>query len=328
MTAVTTELVVDEPKTPTLWAKLGAEAFGTFVLVFAILGSAIFASLLGAQISVAVAGGLALAAGIAAVGGISGGHFNPAVTLGLAVAGKTEWKDVLPYWAAQVIGGLVAALVLFVTVPSGLPTLTGATGNRDFFLSASNGFGENSQIGIASASYTPVEASLLTVAVIEIVATAILVGVILGVISKTGSKAVAPFAIGVVLAVLISVTAFFDNASINPARSTASALFGGDWALKQLWLFWVAPLVGGALAGLFYRAFTPVPAVAELSEDELALLLDDSDAEAAEVADEAAAVAADLADADDEVEIVEVIEVVEVDDDIPDNTVIPEPKKD
>lgn len=300
----------NSPKSYNLFARLGAEFVGTALLVFAIVGTALFGRLAAANggYFVAIAAGLALTAGIAAFGGISGGHFNPAVTLGVALAGRFSWRDVLPYWLSQVLGGLFGTLVLFVAIPQGLAPLMSVENNRAFMLDAANGFGQHSPLYTLTASYTPVEVSWLVAALVEVVATALLVGVILGVTSRAGNSAIAPFAIGATLAIGIIISAVFTNAALNPARATATAIFGGDWALSQLWLFWVAPLFGGALAGLIARAFTPaaptaaVVAVAAAPAAATWAETDDVDAAAAEeLAEEQAAEEALAADDDDTV---------------------------
>ncbi|WP_081829651.1 MIP/aquaporin family protein [Paraoerskovia marina] len=275
------EVVVEDTtatvESPSLLARLGAEAFGTFLLVLAICGVALYARFTnaGLTLSVALAGGLALVAGIAAVGHISGGHFNPAVTFGAAIAGRTSWADLLPYWAAQLVGGTLATLVLFATIPSsGLAILQqggviAEESKAALFQGVANGYGVHSPL--ASATQGAFSFELLAALLIEIVVTAILVGVILAVTRRSDSASFAPMAIGFTLAVMILIAAPVTNASVNPARSFAAAVFAGDWAWTQLWVFIVAPLAGGAIAALFYRAFTAVPVVQDdlLREDQV-----------------------------------------------------------
>lgn len=261
---------------PSLIARLGAEVFGTFFLVLAGLGVALYANSAFAPVgggsgalAVGLAFGIALIAGIGAVGHISGGHFNPAVTVGAAIGGRTPWRDVLPYWLAQLVGGAIAAAVLFVSVPSGLPALVSSgaqTTSKTFFSSLSNGYGPHSPIG--SASQGAVEYSLAIALLVEVIVTAVFVGVILGATDRRSNTKIAPVVIGLTLGVLILVALPVTNASLNPARSTASAIFSEGWALKQLWLFWVAPIVGAALAGLVYRAFAAEPVKDNLLEEE------------------------------------------------------------
>ncbi|WP_251153111.1 aquaporin [Cellulosimicrobium sp. Marseille-Q4280] len=264
---------------PGLLARLGAEVFGTFFLVLAIVGVAMWARFFNGNLvlSVAFAGGVALLAAIAAVGHVSGGHFNPAVTLGAAIGGRTAWRDVLPYWLAQVVGAVLAGLVLLATIPrSSLDvlqqnTLIDEATTAALFRTTANGFDAHSPLtSTFAAAGVEVTVGLAAALLVEVVATAVLVGVILGVTDNRTRSTIAPIAIGLALAALLLVAAPFTNASLNPARSTVSAVFGGDWALSQLWLFWVAPLLGAAIAGLFYRAFAFAPAQDDLlGEDQL-----------------------------------------------------------
>ncbi|WP_456787385.1 MIP family channel protein [Cellulomonas sp. P5_C5] len=264
---------------PSLVARLGAEAFGTFTLVLVGLGIALYAglpSIGGGTITVALGFGIAVLASAIAVGHISGGHFNPAVTIGAAIGGRTPWKDVLPYWLAQLVGGILAAAVLFISVPSKLPGLIDASGSattRSFFSSVSNGYAAHSPLSGISGGQ--VEFSLVSALLVEIVVTAVFVGVILGATDRRSANKQAPFAIGLSLAVLIIVAIPVTNASLNPARSTASAIFSDSWALSQLWLFWVAPIVGAALAGLVYRAFAAEPVEDNLLEEDDAYVTTD-----------------------------------------------------
>ncbi|RHA44108.1 aquaporin [Cellulomonas rhizosphaerae] len=261
---------------PSLIARLGSEVFGTFFLVLAGLGVALYANSAfatvgggGGPLAVALAFGIAVVAGASALGHVSGGHFNPAVTVGAAIAGRTAWRDVLPYWLAQLIGGAIAAAILFVSIPSALPALVsqGAqTTTKTFFSGVSNGYGAHSPIGTASQG--SVEFSLAIALLVEVVVTAVFVGIILGATDRRANNRIAPFAIGLALAVLILVAMPVTNASLNPARSTASAIFSDGWALKQLWLFWVAPIVGAALAGLVYRAFAAEPPKDDLMKED------------------------------------------------------------
>ncbi|BDZ41067.1 hypothetical protein GCM10025865_03660 [Paraoerskovia sediminicola] len=260
-------------------ARLGAEVFGTFFLVLAICGVALYSigGLGPGALGGALAGGLALMAGIAAVGHVSGGHFNPAVTLGAALAGRTRWLDVPLYWVAQLVGGAAATLVLFATIPSSaLPVLQQSALISDATKSAlmggvANGYAEHSPL--AGSTNRAFAFDLVSALLIEVVLTAVFVGVILAVTDKSVSTKLAPVAIGLTLTVVLLIAGPFTNGSVNPARSTAAAIFAGDWALSQLWLFWVAPLLGAAIAGLFYRVFTWRTPVQDdlLSENELAV---------------------------------------------------------
>lgn len=219
---------------------LVAEFLGTFWLVFGGCGSAVLAASfpeLGIGfVGVAFAFGLTVLTMAFAVGGISGGHFNPAVSLGLAVAGKFPAGRVVPYILAQVVGAIVAAGVLYVV----------ASGKAGFELGsfASNGYGEHSLGGY----------SLVSALVIEIVLTLFFVFIILGSTSSRVPAGFAPIAIGLALTLIHLISIPVTNTSVNPARSTGQALFVGGWALQQLWLFWVAPLIGGVLGGVVWKA--------------------------------------------------------------------------
>ncbi|MEP2978108.1 MAG: aquaporin Z [Lentilitoribacter sp.] len=221
--------------------KLAAEAFGTFWLVFGGCGSAVLAAgvpdLGIGFLGVSFAFGLTVLTMAYAVGGISGGHFNPAVSLGLAVAGKFEWKDLIPYVIAQVIGGILAAAILYLVV-SGKSDFAGVGGF------ASNGYGEHSPGGF----------SMMSALVIEIVLTAFFIIIILGATSKLAPAGFAPIAIGLGLTLIHLISIPVTNTSVNPARSTAVALFADGWAMQQLWLFWLAPLVGAVIGAILWKA--------------------------------------------------------------------------
>lgn len=219
--------------------KLSAEFFGTFWLVFGGCGSAVLAATfpeLGIGfVGVSLAFGLTVLTMAYAVGGISGGHFNPAVSLGLAVGGRFAWKELPQYWTAQVIGAFCAAGMLFV-IASGMPDW-----NPGGF--ASNGYGELSPGGYA------MQAALL----IEIVLTAGFLVVILGSTSPKVPGGFAPIAIGLALTLIHLISIPVTNTSVNPARSTGVAFYAETAAEGQLWLFWVAPLVGAAIGAVIYR---------------------------------------------------------------------------
>ena len=220
-------------------SKLMAESVGTFMLVSAVCGAALFTAAFpgnGAGIlGVALAVGLTVLAMAYAVGHVSGGHFNPAVTLGLWAAGKFQSKDVPLYIAAQVIGGACGALVFYLI----------AIGKADIVLGnfASNGYGSES----------PGNFSMVSVFLAEVVITALFLVVIVGATSPKAPAGFGPIAIGLALAVFHLMAIPVSNASLNPARSTATALFGGGTALAQLWLFWVAPILGGVIGGFLSR---------------------------------------------------------------------------
>jgi aquaporin Z len=174
-----------------------------------------------------------------AVGHVSGAHFNPAVTVGLAAAGRIGWNTVPGYIVAQVLGGVAAALVLYLIV-SGKADFAGVGGF------ASNGFGEHS----------PGKFSMMSALITEVVLTAMFLVVILGVTHKNAPAGFAPLAIGLALTLIHLISIPVTNTSVNPARSTAVALFAEPWALQQLWLFWVAPVVGGIIGALVHKAIS------------------------------------------------------------------------
>ncbi|MDT3251858.1 aquaporin Z [Serratia sp. root2] len=221
--------------------RLFAEFFGTFWLVFGGCGSAVLAAAF-PQLGIGFAG-VALAFGLTvvtmayAVGHISGGHFNPAVTVGLFAGGRFPAKDVIPYVIAQVIGGIAAAAVLYL-VASGKAGFDPTGGGF-----ASNGYGEHSPGGY----------SLQSAIVIELVLTAFFLIVIHGVTDKRAPAGFAPLAIGLTLTLIHLISIPVTNTSVNPARSTGVAIFQGTWALQQLWVFWLVPLIGGVVGGLIYR---------------------------------------------------------------------------
>jgi aquaporin Z len=220
--------------------KLLAEFLGTFWLVFGGVGSAVISAgfpKLGIGFTgVALAFGLTVLTGAYAFGPVSGGHFNPAVSLGLAAAGRFSWKELIPYWIVQLLGATFAAFVLLLV----------ARGSIDFSLAA--GFGANGYDEHSPGGYSW-QSGLL----IEIVLTAFFLLVILGVTEGRAPVGFAPIAIGLALTLIHLVDIPVTNASVNPARSTSQAVFVGGWALQQLWLFWVAPLLGGAIGGLIHR---------------------------------------------------------------------------
>jgi aquaporin Z len=224
----------------TMSKRLGAEFIGTFWLVFGGCGSAVLAAAfpeLGIGfVGVSLAFGLTVLTMAYAVGGISGGHFNPAVSLGLAVAGRFKMADLSLYVAAQVAGAVAAAALLYVI----------ASGKADFAAGgfASNGYGAHSPGGY----------SMMSAFVIEVVLTALFLVIILGATTKRVPAGFAPIAIGLALVLIHLISIPVTNTSVNPARSTGVALFAEPWALQQLWLFWVAPLIGGALGAVIHKA--------------------------------------------------------------------------
>jgi len=217
--------------------KIAAEVLGTFVLVLGGCGSAVLAGdVIGAQ-GVAIAFGLTVLVMAFAVGPISGGHFNPAVTIGLIVGKRFETKDAPYYIVAQVAGAILAGAVLYL-IASGLDGFDAADGF------AANGYDDHS----------PAEYSLIAGLVAEVVLTAVFLIVIMGATSKSASAGFAPIAIGLALTLIHLVSIPVTNTSVNPARSTGVALFVGEgWAIGQLWLFWVAPIVGAAGGAMIWR---------------------------------------------------------------------------
>lgn len=219
--------------------KFAAELVGTFWLVFGGCGSAVLAAAfpeLGIGFAgVAAAFGLTVLTMAYAVGGISGGHFNPAVSLGLAVAGRFAWKKVVSYWIAQVIGATIAGAALYVI----------ASGRSGF---APGGFASNGYGDLSPGGYS-MQAAFL----IEAILTAGFLIVILGSTSKLVPAGFAPIAIGLALTLIHLVSIPVTNTSVNPARSTGVALFAQTGAMGQLWLFWVAPLLGAALGGVIWK---------------------------------------------------------------------------
>ena len=218
----------------------GAEFFGTFWLVLGGCGSAVlaaaFPSLGIGFLGVALAFGLTVMTMAFAIGHISGCHLNPAVSVGLWAGGRFPGKQVVPYIIAQVLGAIVAGGILFLI----------ASGKAGFDVSAgfaSNGFGEHSPGGY----------SLLSALITEIVMTMMFLVIILGATDKRAPQGFAPIAIGLCLTLIHLISIPVTNTSVNPARSTGVALFAGGWALAQLWLFWIAPIVGGALGAAIYR---------------------------------------------------------------------------
>jgi aquaporin Z len=212
--------------------ELSAEFIGTFTLVTAVCGAALFSAPSAGLVAVAFAVGLSVLAMAYAVGPISGGHFNPAVTCGLVAAGRFSSSKAVSYIIAQVAGGVAAAAVFYVIL-QGAP----AAGKWNNFLAVSNTYGGSGF-------------SLVSVALIEIVITALFVLVIVSVTSPRAPAGFAPIAIGLALVLFHLVAIPVSNASLNPARSTATALFGGAAALQSLWLFWIAPILGGVIGGL------------------------------------------------------------------------------
>jgi aquaporin Z len=227
--------------------KLAAEAIGTFWLTFGGCGSAVIAAAFPSVgiglLGVSLAFGLTVLTMAYAIGHVSGCHLNPAVTIGLAAGGRFPGKDIAPYIVAQVIGAVIACAILYF-IASGAPGFDLAKGF------AANGYGEHS----------PGKYSLSAAFLSEVVMTMMFLFIIMGATHGKAPAGFAPLAIGLALVMIHLVSIPVTNTSVNPARSTGPALFVGGWALAQLWLFWVAPLIGGALGGVIYRWLSEEPA--------------------------------------------------------------------
>lgn len=231
---------IHKNKERSLLKRLFAEFIGTFWLVLGGCGSAVLAATFPevgiGLVGVSLAFGLSVLTMAYAVGSISGGHFNPAVSFGLWAGGRFPASDLVPYVVVQVLGATAAAAILYI-VASGAP---GFDVNAGF---AANGFGEHS----------PGNYSMQAALIIEVVLTFGFLIVILGATDHRAPAALAPLAIGLALTLIHLISIPVTNTSVNPARSTSQALFVGGWALQQLWLFWAAPIAGGIVAGLVYR---------------------------------------------------------------------------
>ncbi|MBO1268162.1 aquaporin Z [Arthrobacter cavernae] len=241
----------DVADAPALFRRLGAEVFGTFLLVFAGMGTVLFAAKFpGADatnplgvgfIGVSLALGLTVLAGAYAVGHISGAHFNPAVTVGVAIAGRLPWKDVPAYIGAQVVGAVLGSSLL-AAIAAGGPAGFFESARAGGF--ASNGYGEHSPGGFG----------LVSALLVEFILTAVFVLVILLVTDKAAVAGFAPLVIGLTLTLIHLASIPVTNTSVNPARSFATALYdGGGWAFGQLWVFIVAPIAGAALGAIVYK---------------------------------------------------------------------------
>lgn len=218
----------------TLAKRCLAESFGTFWLVLGGCGSAVLAASHIGILGVSIAFGLTVLTMAFAIGHISGCHLNPAVTIGLAVGRRFPKAEILPYIIAQVIGAIIAAAVIYA-IATGKPGFT----MGDF---AANGYGDHS----------PSKYSLAAALICEVVMTFVFLMIILGATDSRAPAGFAPIAIGLALALIHLISIPVTNTSVNPARSTSQALFVQGWAIEQLWLFWVAPIVGAVLAGLVY----------------------------------------------------------------------------
>lgn len=231
-----------------LLARVGAELVGTFAVVLATVTALLYVPLSGiGTLGVALAAGLTLAGMHAALAHVSGAHLNPAVSVASALTGRTAPLDATLYVVAQVLGGVVAALVALVTVPSGLPALLQAADAQAFLATTANGYGDGSPLSVLSSGQ--VTFGLVPALLVEVLGTAVVTAVVLG----TRPRGRSGLAVGLTYAAMLLVTIPVTNGGLNPARATAVALTtlgNGTTALGQLWLFWIAPLIGAAAAGL------------------------------------------------------------------------------
>ena len=232
-----------------LTKRLGAECLGTFSLVLGGCGAAVLAAAFPnfgiGFVGVALAFGLAQLTMCYTIGHISGAHINPAVTIGLATGGRFPWRDAVPYIIAQVVGAIIASAVLY-EIASGISSFSLAGGF------ASDGYGAHSPGGYAPHACF----------VCEVVMTFLFVFIILGATDRLAASGFAGVAIGLGLTLVHLISIPVTNTSVNPARSTGPALFAGGWAIHQLWLFWVAPIIGGLIAGIVYPRITEARASA------------------------------------------------------------------
>lgn len=226
--------------------RCAAEGIGTFWLTFAGCGSAVVAAAFPdvgiGLLGVSLAFGLSVLTMAYAIGHISGCHLNPAVTIGLAAGGRFPKQDIVPYVVSQVIGAVIAAAALYA-IATGSPTFDPAKGF------AANGYG----------AHSPGQYSMISGFIAEVVLTMMFLFIIMGATHGKAPVGFAPIAIGLGLTLIHLVGIPITNTSVNPARSTGPALFAGGWALAQLWMFWVAPLIGGAIGGILYRWLSEEP---------------------------------------------------------------------
>ncbi len=237
-------------QTHPLGTRVAIEALGSFFIVFAGLATALFSA---STSAVAFAYGLAMAAALVAFGHVSRGYFNPAFSFAMAVAGRIKWLPMVLFVLAQAIGAVLAAGVIYALVQVIPADATG--GVSKVFATLASGFD----------SHSPLKVPMVGVLIVQIVAAAVLVAVILGATSARNKSTLAPLGIGLALAVAVTVALPVGNSPLNPAASSAVVFLTDSWAAGQLWLFWLAPLFGAALAGAIYRTFVP-PAAAGLDE--------------------------------------------------------------
>lgn len=228
----------------TLGTHIFMEALGSFFIVFVGLATALFSA---STSAVAFGYGLAMVAALISFGNVSNGYFNPAFSLAMAVAGRIKWLSMVLYVVAQTIGAVLAAGVIY-----GLVTVIPASGGiSKVFGTLASGFD----------THSPLKVPMVGVMIVEIVAAAVLVAVVLGATHARNATTFAPFGIGLALAVSITIALPVGNSSLNPAASTAVVFFTESWAAGQLWLFWLAPLFGAALAAAIFRSFVPPAAL-------------------------------------------------------------------
>lgn len=274
---ITTDPVLDDagtaeeaPAPAGLFTRFAAEFLGTFLVIFIGFGVVLYAGITvnpdeGLRL---LSWGAAVALAVALFHRISGGHFNPAVTLAAAITGHSSWRDVLVYWVGQLLGAAAAAGLLFLTIPKALPAAVGKADTHAMFSANASGFGEHSVIGRASNG--SVSSEMIQVLLIETIAAALFVGIALMAMRwRDGNRISTAVVTGLSYGALTVATYSLTGGALNPARATAGAVFAEDWALGQLWLFWVAPIVGGAIAGLLITVFSPEPIVVdELAEED------------------------------------------------------------
>lgn len=234
-----------ETSGPGILARMLSEAAGTFILIFMGLGALLFASSSANTLPAAFAFAVGVMIAFVVFSGISGAHINPAVTIGMWVAGRFPGRDVVLYLLGQIVGGIAATTVI-VSLVSSLPQVTEVTTTMT---NLANGYGDHSPIGMG----------LVGALILEVLIVAIFVAVFLAVTSlrAQASYAIAPVAIGLAFGFLLIIAIPFTNGALNPAGSTGVALFADSWALQQLWVFWFAAIVGAAITGLLFRAFGP-----------------------------------------------------------------------
>ncbi|ALE06527.1 hypothetical protein AL755_15450 [Arthrobacter sp. ERGS1:01] len=260
-----------------LSTRIAIEALGSFFIVFAGLATALFSPTVS---TVAFAYGLAMVAALAAFGHVSNGYFNPAFSVAMAVAGRIKWVPAVLYVVAQTVGAILSAMVLYVLIKVLPSDATGGVGK--IFSSLANGYD----------AHSPSKVPFAGVLIVEVIAMAILVAVLLGATSVRNKGTLGPIAIGLAFGVAMTITLPISNGSLNPARAMSVVFLSDSWALGQLWLFWLAPLCGAALAAAIYRSFQSVGPVAvpAVAADDVAASDDDDDAvEAPDAAEDEAA---------------------------------------